>query len=266
MLLTLSHAQLAPGLPLRTAYGVNAPTLVAPAAASGHYRLLAGPLPQEEPFKARLITDGEAISALDLFTQTAEPLPRLGQIALACALSAHLRTPQISALLHVRNSPEVWRWAALAKAAPTLRDAVLSGKLSAGHLRPLLTLRVAEQTEWTARALRGRWSVRQLTAALRRESGRLDGPSNADLRALEAALGERLGTTVRVDWPDDPAGQRRLLIHWYDVESLKGILDQLARGPEYDDTAPLPAQARQLVIPVQNAGELAALTQHLSDL
>lgn len=264
MRIRLTAAQLTPDRPARR-YGPGAPTLVAPSGAD-RYRLLAGPAPGAERTTAWCVSEPQAIAALEELDATTGTLDRPQQIRTAAALAPHLRAPQLAALLGHRDPAEVWRWGALGRAHPKLRDAILDGKLRMTHARPLLRLPPAAQAEWAARALRGRWSVRQLTAAIRRENGpaAAEAPSSADIRALEDRVGERLGTTVKLLWPDDPAAPRSLVIDWFDVEALKGILAQLAAGPELTGQ-PLQVQARQLVIALQNADELSALTQHLLD-
>lgn len=253
--------------PIRTAYAsANAPVLVTPMGPA-QYRLLAGPFPERASQSVCCLTDPKVITAVEGFSATAEPVSRDQKMRLAVLLAPHLRAPAIAALLEHRDPTEVWRWGALGRASAALREAVFAGHLTATHARPLLGLSMAQQEEWAARAIRGRWSVRQLTAAIRRNgAGQADrSAGSADLHALETVLGERLGTAVRVNWPEDPAAQRSLIIDWYDVESLKGILSQLAAGPEIGDEA-VQALRRQLVIPVQNADELAALTGHLTTL
>lgn len=264
MRVSLTAADLTPERPARM-YPSGAPTLVCLASppSRGRYRLLAGPAPGADPVKARCIKDPEAVAALDAIAGSVEPLDRAGKMRLAEALSPHVRAPQLAALLDHRDPAEVWRWGALGRAHPKLRDAILAGQLRMAHARHLLSMAHEAQADWTTRALRGRWSVRKLTAAIRQEHGAAAGvPSSADIRSLETTLGDRLGAPVRLVWPDDPTAQRRLEIDWFDVESLKGILGQLAAGPEQLDE-PLQMLRRRLVIDVQNSGELAALTDHL---
>lgn len=263
MRITLAAADLTPERPART-WPAGTPTLVAPvkgATAGARYRLLAGPAPTDATVRARCLTDAGAIQALEALASDSAPIDRLRKLRLAATLSPHLNAPQLAALLEHRDPAEVWRWGALGRAHSTLREAVLAGELTMGHARYLLGMSQGEQSDWTTRARRGRWSVRKLATAIR-QGGGAEAPSSADIQAVETRIGERLGATVRVHWPDDPVATRKLVIDWYDVESLKGILTQLAAGPEID-AAQAPVQARQLVIPLQNSDELSALTQHL---
>lgn len=156
---------------------------------------------------------------------------------------------------------EVWRWIALERrACPELRTAVEEGRLTLGHTRYLLGLPAEQQKVWTKACVRGGWSVHRLRAELR--GGVTPGAPQAspDVAELERRLSAALGAAVGVDWPDDPRSRRQVTIDWFDVESLKGIFAKLAAGPEM---APQPAARRRLVIEVQSADELAALTDHL---
>jgi len=265
MRLTLSLAKLTADRPLRADYGRGAPVLVT-RADPDRYRLIGGPLPDRASFPGWSLDDPNTVEAIEAFASSSEPISRGQKMRLAVLLAPHLRAPAIAAFLNHRDPAEVWRWGALGRASDALRDAVLAEQLTMTHARPLLALPPQDQRSWVTRAIRGHWSVRQLTAAIRRESASSPAanlPASADIQALQTALGERLGTAVQVDWPEDPAAQRSLAIDWYDVESLKGILAQLSAGPEID-RAPSRSPRRRLVIALQNADELAALTGHLT--
>lgn len=230
---------------------------------SGMYVWVAGPRPTADRSSALLIatvtmTQLQQLASGDRWSL----LPRLAQVRIAYALSRDgVRSTEIAALLGHPNKPEVWRWAALADASPALRDAVLEGALSPGHLRPLLSMPPSRQTEWATRARRGRWSVRQLTAAIRAENAPAPALSSADIQSLENVLAERLGTGVKLHWSDNPSQGHSLSIDWCDIESLKGVLERLAAGPEALPSRPV--IPRKLTIPLANADELAAVTDHL---
>ncbi|WP_440986302.1 hypothetical protein ACQHIH_21995 (plasmid) [Xanthomonas sontii] len=180
----------------------------------------------------------------------------------AIALSGEVRATALCRLLGETNHPEVWRWTALRHAAPELREAVLAGTLSRGHIRPLLSMPTEKQADWTKRAIRGRWSVRRLAAMIAREaSGESPEPlPQADILHLQEQLGLRLGAPVRLDWPDQ-ASARAIIIGYSDMETLKGLFEELARGPESPSD---PGRAlRYLRIEVADADELEALTGHL---
>lgn len=85
-------------------------------------------------------------------------------------------------------------------------------------------------------------------------------PAAADTKHLEDQLGQRLGSPVRLEWPDAP-GTRALIIGYSDMETLKGVLQELARGPE--GTGHLGSAMRSLRIEIADADELDALTGHL---
>ncbi|WP_307546718.1 hypothetical protein [Xanthomonas sacchari] len=189
-------------------------------------------------------------------------LSTLDKMRLAITLSGEVKATALCRLLGESNHPEVWRWTALRHTAPELREAVLAGTLSRGHVRPLLRMSQDEQAEWTKRAVRGRWSVRALAAMVAREGARKtpETPPPADILRLQEQLGLRLGAPVRLDWPDEPSA-RALIVGYSDMETLKGVFQELARGPE--SSIDPGRTLRYLRIAVADADELDSLTGHL---
>lgn len=257
-------AQLTEHRPTRTAYPAGTPRLLA-AEGGARYRLLAGPAPHpdEGPCEGWLLTDVDAVAAAEtLGSVIPTDLSTLDKMRLAIALSGEVKATALCRLLGESNHPEVWRWTALRHTAPELRQAVLTGRLSRGHVRPLLSMSQDKQTDWTKRAVRGRWSVRMLAAMVAREgAGKApEPPPPADTLRLQEQLGLRLGAPVRLDWPDQ-ASARALVIGYSDMETLKGVFQELARGPESSINSG--RALRYLRIEVADADELESLTGHL---
>lgn len=228
--------------------------------AAGQYPLLAGSVEGGRTLTAAIVLTPRATDALTPFLD--RPWRGLGsedarQVALVLGAEG-ARAAEIARLLARRNTPEVWRWLALERATPALREAVAQGRLAAGHTRYLLGLSPADQTEWATRAARGRWSVARLGRELANRGTAAPAAATADIAQVAAALSERLGSKVEIDWPSE--GARALRIEWFDVESLKGVLDQLSRGPEGGGRI---GAKRELVLQLADADELAALTDHL---
>lgn len=257
-------AQLTEHRPTRTAYAAGTPRLLA-AEGGARYRLLAGPAPHldEGTCEGLVLTDVDAVDAAQtLGSSMPNELSTLDKMRLAIALSGEVKATALCHLLGESNHPEVWRWTALRHTAPELREAVLAGTLSRGHVRPLLRMTRDEQAEWTKRAIRGRWSVRALAAMVARErAGKApEPPPAADTLRLQERLGLRLGAPVRLDWPDLPS-DRALVIGYSDMETLKGVFQELARGPE--GSADPGRTLRYLRIEVADSDELESLTGHL---
>ena len=117
----------------------------------------------------------------------------------------------------------------LLKLPPRVRQHVVTGRLSAGHARALVTLRDARRQERVAeRILRSGLSVRATEALVR---GRVRALAEADrsaqddpdIRRLERTLSEALGSPTRLD---TRAG-RLVIDYGEDLGVLEGILERL---------------------------------------
>lgn len=230
----------------------------------GRFILIAGACPTDGGIRAIVLSETavEQLSELPEGSWAAQALPAKIQIARLLAAEG-ARAAEVAVLLgQPRNVPEVWRWIALGRASPALQSAIDSRRLTLGHARPLLALPHAQQEDWVTRAVRGRWSVRQLTQQLAGGGTAPAAESSPDLAQLESQLSQQLGAGVRIDWAATTGEGRALRIEWFDIEALKGVLARLAEGPEQLH-APAGTARRELVIPVADATELGALTDHL---
>ena len=103
-----------------------------------------------------------------------------------------------------------------------------SGALSAGHARSLLGLDTAQsQTAAAREVVDRRLSVRD-TERLVRERATPPAP-DVEQRAVEADLGRVLGTRVRLRHNKDGSG--RIVIEYYSLDELNGLIERLSSGP-----------------------------------
>lgn len=116
----------------------------------------------------------------------------------------------ITNMIRLRDLPEI------------VRDAVRTGKLTIGHVRPLIGRFDAE--EIAAKAIAGGWTVRQVEAATKPNKSlpppRVAPPRDENVAALEAQLGEALGLRVRIE-----GGV--VALHYRDLDQLDLICARL---------------------------------------
>jgi ParB family chromosome partitioning protein len=109
-----------------------------------------------------------------------------------------------------------------------VRRLLAEGGLDMGHARALVTLpreravalaREAAAKGWTVRELERRVQARRATPR-KAPAGR-----DADVVRLADELGERLGT--RVEIRHGRRGRGRVILHYFDLDQLQGILDRI---------------------------------------
>lgn len=120
-----------------------------------------------------------------------------------------------------------------------IRGLLEQRRLEMGHARALLTLPAAEAERLARAAVDGGWSVRELEERARAAHGqsapgKAKGKNpkarrrvDADVARLEQELGEHLGAPVRIE--SKPDGRGRLVIEYFSLDELDGILDRLRR-------------------------------------
>jgi ParB family chromosome partitioning protein len=118
-----------------------------------------------------------------------------------------------------------------------IRELLELHSLEMGHARALLTLPEAEALRLARAAVDGGWSVRELEEQARAAHGqsapgKAKGKSpkarrraDADVARLEQELGETLGAPVRIE--SKPNGRGRLVIEYFSLDELDGILERL---------------------------------------
>lgn len=144
-----------------------------------------------------------------------------------------------------KSRPAVSNALRLLQAAAPVREAVVSGGLSAGHARALLGVAdMEEQAELAARVTRSGMSVRETERLVQRAAGvRRARPVAArglsgtpEVRAVEERLHEILGTRVRIRG-DERAGT--LEIAFFGLADLERLLELL--GGDVSRETPPPA-------------------------
>jgi len=131
----------------------------------------------------------------------------------------------------------------LLKLPEAMREAVMQGKISAGHARSLLALaEAADREALFARIIAEGLSVRQTEAAVlelsggqdekgrkkaKRRADRLAAEIEPDLRAIRESLIGRLGTKVEIR---GDLGKGTISIEYYTPDDLQRILDLLDSG------------------------------------
>lgn len=119
----------------------------------------------------------------------------------------------------------------LLRATEAVKKALLAGEIREGHARALLTLETDEAQEAAlAVVLKQGLNVRQTEALVRRLTGERQErpappPPTPEIRTLEAALRETLGTKVSLQRSKTGAG--RVVIHFYSDQELQYIYERI---------------------------------------
>lgn len=119
----------------------------------------------------------------------------------------------------------------LLRACESVKNALLTEKISEGHARALLTLETDEAQESAlAVVLNKELNVRQTEALVRRLSGEREErpaptPPTVETKVLENAFRESLGTKVSLQ--RNKEGKGRVVIHFYSDEELEHIYERI---------------------------------------
>lgn len=230
------------------AQGVMQPILVRPIQ-DGHYEIIAG----ERRFRAAQLAGLDEVPVL--------VRPVSDEAALAMALIENIQRQDLNpleeaqalkrlidefGLTHQQVADAVGRSRAavtnllrLIDLPAAIRELVEQRRLEMGHARALLTLPEAEAARLAEAAADGGWSVRELEERARAAHGqtapgKARGKSpkarrrvDADLARLEQEIGESLGARVRIEAKAN--GRGRLVIEYFSLDELDGILERLRR-------------------------------------
>lgn len=132
-----------------------------------------------------------------------------------------------------KAQPTVANTLRLLSAPQLLQDALVDGKITEGHLRALLPLRVSEMASALAEVIAKGLTVRDTEAVARRHAGRkarqngkAARPADPELRARAADLRAALGTKVEIQ-----RGRKggRITIEFYSNDDFERLYDLLAR-------------------------------------
>ena len=261
--LVLPTALLSPGGPGAYPYPASRPILV-----DGNHRVLLG--------TSRLLTGvallpvieahlkAEASASLRALDAVAKPIPSVLAYAAAALRQAGIPLRWVQDILGCTDIGTASRWTRLATLPWPVLQALDRSQIRMGHARHFLGLAPAVIMELLARCHLERWSVNHLQAVIAgTDKAPSPSPGGADIEAFAGSLGDSLGAEIQIQWPDREQ-DRRLVITWYDVEGLKGVMGQLARGPPSSETYDSSSSYRRnLEIVVRSASELDALTGHL---
>lgn len=119
----------------------------------------------------------------------------------------------------------------LLRLSQEILEALIDGRLQAGHARALLALPTPEhQRQLARRIIEDRLSVRQVEelvgrAAVRKRRAKVARPVDQDVLALETKLERKLGTQVRIFPTRDHQG--RIEIRYYSLDDLDRLLNLL---------------------------------------
>ncbi len=117
---------------------------------------------------------------------------------------------------------------------PMVRQKLEAGDIEMGHARALLTLPAARAESLAERVVAQGWSVRELEAQVRPQTGskasRTRLPARArgvdpDVAQLERELGETLGAPVTIE--AGRAGRGKLVIRYFSLGELDGLIERL---------------------------------------
>lgn len=113
--------------------------------------------------------------------------------------------------------------------AKPVQDMLMDAKLDMGHGRALLAVSKAKQVELAHQIVAKSLSVRDTERMVKSElappkTGKTSMSATADVRQLENALAEKLGSKVVVK--ADTQGRGTLTVHFHSLEQLDGILER----------------------------------------
>ena len=218
-------------------YGVIQPVTVE--AAEGRYRLIAGERRWRAARLAELATIPVIVRTVDAQQQMEisliENLQRedLNPIEEAQALQAIMDSGEYTqeelAQRMGRSRPAVANVLRLLQLPVEILQMLQEQKLSEGHGRALLGAPEEERIALAEKAIAQEWSVRQLEAAAqqsRSEAKASPKTAHAELswQAWEDAVGQRLGTKVRIQGTQDKG---RMTIEYYQRADLERVLEVL---------------------------------------
>lgn len=223
------------------AQGIVQPIVVRPQADSGQYEIIAGERRwraaqmaglTEIPAVVRDVPD-EAVVAIALIenVQREDLNPIEEASALKRLTDEFGMTHEAAAKAVGRSRTAVTNLLRLLELTEEVKSLVHQGALEMGHARALLGLPSPLQHEAARKVVAKGLSARETERLVRRLKA---GPTaskvgntnqDVDVRKLEEALSERLGTEVRIQ--QTGRGQGQLLIRYHSLEELDGILDRI---------------------------------------
>lgn len=225
------------------AQGVIEPVVVRPRLAGG-YEIIAGERRWRAAQRAGLATvpavvreadDRQALALALIENIQREDLNPLEEAqALSGLLKEYALTHEQLADAVGKSRTAVSNLLRLLNLAARVRELLVAGALEMGHARALLPLPENEQAAVAERVVGRGLSVRQTEALVRRLLADEDEPgpdsgTDADTRALERNLSERLG--ARTSIISSKGGKGRIVIRYGSLQELEGVLARIAPPP-----------------------------------
>ena len=222
------------------AQGVIEPVVVRPRLAGG-YEIIAGERRWRAAQRAGLATvpavvreadDRQALALALIENIQREDLNPLEEAqALKGLLKEYALTHEQLAEAVGKSRTAVSNLLRLLNLAAAVRDFLAAGDLEMGHARALLPLPAEQQASVAERVVGRGLSVRQTEALVRRllagdDDPGADAPADADTRALERNLSERLG--ARTSIVSGKGGKGRIVIRYGSLDELEGVLSRIA--------------------------------------
>ena len=116
---------------------------------------------------------------------------------------------------------------------PGVQEMLEQKMFDMGHARALLSVPEMEQVRAAQAIVRGKMSVRQAELWVKRFLETADSPKetgsavNPEITRLEDSLANTLGAKIRIQ---DAGGKGKLLIHYYSLDELDGIIAKIEAG------------------------------------
>lgn len=122
----------------------------------------------------------------------------------------------------------------LLKLTTVVQELLITGELSEGHGKALVSLPETHQTELAMQATQKGWSVRKLEQEIKNRLAQTDVVpyEDANIRALEQKISEQVGAPVKLE-TDAPTKGGWLKIRYFNDDTLSGLLDKM--GVSYAD-------------------------------
>jgi ParB family chromosome partitioning protein len=196
----------------------------------------------EVPVIIRELTDAEALEvALIENIQRADLNPMEEALGYQALITEYQYSQETLARILGKSRPHIGNMIRLLSLPERVRNLIVDGKLSAGHVRPLIGLEAPRAIALAEEMVTKNLSVRGAEALVRNATERAHRPQNAprprggaapvekdaDLLALERSLGESLGLKVEIDYREDGSGA--VTIAYRALDQLDEIIRRLSQ-------------------------------------
>lgn len=131
-----------------------------------------------------------------------------------------------------RQRPSISNTMRLLSLPPAAQEAIIDGRITEGHGRAVLMLKIADQIGFMGDIIRGGWSVRRAEDEARKrlegvyKKSRATGPKSVEFLAMEKKVSEVLGQHVLIH---KRGTIQRLTIEFNEKDQLNKIVDHLLK-------------------------------------